>query len=141
MRDVKPFCAWAAALAIVALPALAEPSRLKPFFDAALYGSVEQVRRLVDEDKSLVKARDPSGFSVLHIVATEDRPQVQQLLLEAGADANAVNNDEVSALHIASYPSFAALLIRHGARVNLAAKNGDTPLHSHASERDSAAVA
>jgi ankyrin repeat protein len=132
--------AWAAALVILAAPALAESPPLKKFFDAALYGSVADVRRLVEQDKSLTTARDPNGFTVLHIVATEDRPEVQRLLLQSGADPNAVNDDGASPLHIASYPGFAALLLRHGARVNLATKNGDTPLHSHASERDSAEV-
>jgi ankyrin repeat protein len=95
--DVKPLYAWAAVLAIMAQPALAETARLKSFFDAALYGSVQHVRQLPAEDKSLVAARDPNGFTVLHIVATEDRPEVQRLLLESGANPNAVNRD--GALH------------------------------------------
>ena len=128
-----------AVLAVMAASA-AGPLRLKKFFDAALFAPLAEVQQLVASDKSLLSARDSMGFTVLHIVATEDRPEVQRFLLASGADPNAVNDEGISPLHIASYPGFAALLLKQGARVNLAAKNGDTPLHSHASERGSAAV-
>ena len=139
MRRMK-LGALAATLALATASAADEPSRVKKFFDAALFAPPAEVRQLVATDKSLLAARDARGFTVLHIAATEDRPEVQRLLLQSGADPNAVNDDGASPLHIASYPGFAALLLRHGARVNLATKNGDTPLHSHASERDSAEV-
>ena len=130
----------AAALAMAAASAADETPRVKKFFDAALFGSLADVRRLVTADKSLLAARDSMGFTVLHIIAGEDRPEVQRYLLESGADPNAVNDEGVSPLHIASYPAFAALLLKHRARVNLAAKNGDTPLHTIASERERADV-
>ena len=140
LRGRSVVCGLASVLAIMAAAAATDPPHLKRFFDAALFGSVAEVRRLVEADKSLLAARDSMGFTVLHIVAGEDRPEVQRFLLESGADPNAVNDEGVSPLHIASYPGFAAMLLKHGARVNLKAKNGDTPLHSHASERGSAPV-
>ena len=130
----------ALALALSAWPALAggkegAGSDVEAFFKAALHGSLSEVRSMVAADRTLVAARGRFGFTVLHELASEERFEVVEFLLGAGADPNAQGEDGIAPLHGASHPQFVELLCRRGARVDIRTNTGDTPLHSIASER------
>ncbi len=88
----------------------------------------------LDELKSLVKAgganvKDKLQTSPLHFAALYGNAASVKTLLEAGADPNALDNRGATPLVYAAY-SFekTKLLVEHGARVKVAAKNGVTPL-------------
>ena len=52
---------------------------------------VVEVRKAVDADATVVRLRDPDGNTPLHVAATIGSAAEVRLLLDRGADANAVN--------------------------------------------------
>ncbi len=74
-------------------------------------------------------AKDKLQTTPLHYAALYGNATSMKVLLEAGADANAQDNREATPLLYAAY-SFekTKLLVEHGARVKVAAKNGMSPL-------------
>lgn len=119
---------------------LANQLLVEQFFEVATSGDLEKMKNMLVSDKSLIYARGKFGFTVLHQIATEDLPELQEYLLKAGADPDAENDFGDTPLHITSHPSFAILLVRYGAKINHITKNGDTPLHTHAAEPDGNAM-
>ena len=98
---------------------MADPG--KEIIKAAKSGDAERVNSLLTNDKSLVKARDKDGSTPLHCAAWKGHQQVVALLLKAGADVNAQNENDhwgTTPLHAAAHANQAAiaqLLIDHGA--------------------------
>ena len=111
---------------------MADPS--KEIIKAAKSGDAERVSSLLANDKSLVKARDKDGSTPLHCAVWKGHLKVVALLLEAGADVNAQNENDhwgTTPLHAAAHAneaSIAQLLIDHGADVNAPDCEQRTPL-------------
>jgi uncharacterized protein len=110
-------------------------------FEAAAVGRLERVRELLEDDPALATALSPDGFTPLHLAAFFGHPEIARLLLERGADANAVarNPMRVTPLHSAAAArqiEIAELLVDHGADVNAAQERGFTPLHAAAQNGD-----
>lgn len=110
-------------------------------FEAAAIGRAERLRELLDGDPSLARAWSSDGFTALHLAAFFGRAGAAQVLLERGADPEAVSQHEfvkVTALHSAVAQEgaedgeTARALLDHGAPVNAPAEDGGTPLHSAA---------
>jgi glyoxylase-like metal-dependent hydrolase (beta-lactamase superfamily II) len=76
------------------------PSR-QNVFQAASTGNLARLRALVDADPSLVSARGPSDFTPLHAAALYGQSATAGLLLEKGADANAVARHAGTPLDVA----------------------------------------
>lgn len=132
------FCvAW---LGIVSARAAENATELRQFFEAALYGDLQQVKTMLEGNPELLHQRGEYGFSVLHEVATEQQSAVQRYLLEKGADPNATDDLGNTPLHMASYVSYAKLLVAFGAEVNAVNRDGDTPLHCHAGEQEGSSM-
>ena len=75
--------------------------------------------------------RRSGGDTPLHTAAAYGRMPIVHLLIQYGADVNAID-EERTALHSAvsrDQEDTAKLLIGYGANVNAAMDNGDTPLH------------
>ena len=87
----------------------------------------------------LLEAMDDMGCTALTKAAWRGRASVVRLLLEAGADACTKDLRGETALHHLSAPDWhqenhnfqeiAKLLITHGANLNAADEDGNTPLH------------
>lgn len=107
-------------------------------FEAAALGHVERVRELVDADPELARAFAPDGFHPLGLAAFFRQPDVVRLLLERGADVDAVaRNAQVrtTALQAAAASGdneSARLLVDAGADADAAQPGGFTALHSAA---------
>jgi len=105
--------------------------------DAAVFGQLEKVKALLQNNPKLVFSRDNSGghngVTPLHCAAMEGHKDVAELLLAYKADVNATNNSNETPLHYAAMAGrmdVAELLLAHKANVN--ARGNDlawTPLH------------
>ena len=113
---------------------------------AAKNGDTARVKELLEQDASLLLVQDKDGSTALHCAAWKGHQEVVSLLLEAGADVHAQNQNDhwgTTPLHAAAHGNrgvVAALLIQHGADIHAKDMNGNTPLH-HTKAHNAKAVA
>ncbi|MFN8611261.1 MAG: ankyrin repeat domain-containing protein [Vulcanimicrobiota bacterium] len=89
----------------------------------------EQATELLQRDPTLVRAVElPNRWTPLHRAVAFHCQTVAELLLEKGADPNALGHLGEAPLHIAGSPDIARLLIRHGARAHQTDQHGNTPM-------------
>ena len=104
--------------------------------EAAAFGRTDRLRELLDEDPSRVREDSPDGFSPLHLAVYGGSADTVRVLLERGADANAVSASAIARvppLGTAAFvrrPDLAELLLDAGADVNGQAEGGFTALDS-----------
>ncbi|KAH9055790.1 ankyrin repeat-containing domain protein [Lactarius deliciosus] len=114
-----------------------------PLHLASYYGHVKITEVLLDHGAQAV-AEDIRGRTPLHqvLLGHQNRSQsrksdpskvvrLAQRLLESGADANALNKDHGTPLHLASrlrLHEIARILVKHGADVNAENSEGKSPL-------------
>ena len=114
-------------------------------FDAACVGRVARLHELLSADPSLALARSGDGFTALHFSVFFDQPEAAVLLLDAGADVNAVADNEmkVQPLHSAiagRSRGGAVLLIHAGADVDAEQQGGFTPMDAAVQNKDTALI-
>jgi ankyrin repeat protein len=112
-------------------------------FEAAAFGRVERLRKLLDREPALARAFSGDGFTALHLAAFMGHPEAVGLLLEHGTNVNAVATSEeigpVQPLHSAAatrQAECARLLVEHGADVNARQSGGHSSLHAAAANGD-----
>ena len=110
-------------------------------FEATALGYVDRLRSCLDGDPGAAAARSPDGFTALHFAAFFGKPEVARILLEAGADVNAVadNDMRVEPLHSAAagrHLEVCRLLLAAGAEVDARQAGGFTALHAAAQNGD-----
>jgi cytohesin len=109
-----------------------------PLHLASCYGRIEIARVLLDGGAA-TNSKGNRGRSPLHVVAEggnfysrdTDAPAAQ-LLLERGADVNALDDDDQTPLHLASYfvrAEMVLVLLKAGANASAKNAQGQTPLH------------
>ena len=101
-------------------------------FNAAATGRVEDLSRLL-KDPAAVHAFAYDGWTPLHLASFFGHVGAGQVLLEAGADVNAVSNNSLTntPLHAATagkHTDVALLLLDHGARTDSLDAGNYTPL-------------
>ncbi len=110
------------------------------FFHAASIGDIDGVRTALKTNPKLIEGKDEYEFSILHFAGDDHNTMaIANLLIDAGADVNAKNDDGITPLHIVLQPEMASLLIVKGANVNAQANDGCTPLRCMAAEGDDTA--
>jgi ankyrin repeat protein len=110
-------------------------------FEAATLGDVDRLRELLDADPSLANAWSPDKGNPLHFAAFFAQPDAAGLLLERGAEPNAVAGSfgHVQPLHSAAAGRSAeivAMLLDAGADPNARQDGGFTPIHAAAQNGD-----
>jgi ankyrin repeat protein len=84
----------------------------------------------VDPKTMTVHTREPCGDTPLHIMAMRGDRYAVQLLLDAGADVNALGDMSCTPLYLAvsyKHASCVELLLAHGANPDTASELGFTP--------------
>ena len=75
---------------------LVAPDDELPVYEAAAFGRVERLRRLLDDDPAAANAWSPDGFTALHLAIFGGSEEAVRLLLERGADPNALATSEIA---------------------------------------------
>jgi ankyrin repeat protein len=111
-------------------------------FEAAAFGRLDRLGRILDDDPAQATALSGDGFTALHLAIFGGQEEAARLLLERGADANALSTNEAvrvpplgTAAFVRSVP-LARLLLDSGAKVNGRGEGGFTALHSAAQNGD-----
>jgi uncharacterized protein len=110
-------------------------------FESAALGKVDRLRGLLDADPELVRARSADDGTALHFAAFFRQPEATRLLVERGADLEAVASTfgNVTPLHSACASGereSARILLEAGADRNVRQQGGSTPLHAAAQNGD-----
>jgi ankyrin repeat protein len=66
-------------------------SGLERLMEAAKRGALDDVRAVIDGNSDLLNAKDDEGATALHYAAFEGNRPVVELLVERGADINAID--------------------------------------------------
>ncbi|RMF14683.1 MAG: hypothetical protein D6758_11095 [Gammaproteobacteria bacterium] len=119
-------------------PNLPEAARWTPLMYAVKAGDRESVKLLLKAGAD-VNARGLIGWSALHVSANKyshggDAVQadISRMLIDAGAQVNAENNQKVTPLHFAAIynrPKVGQILLAHGADRKARTIFGQTPAH------------
>ncbi|MDR3285053.1 MAG: ankyrin repeat domain-containing protein [Holosporales bacterium] len=102
-------------------------------------GEVEELILKSENKKALVNARDVFGWTPLHNAASGGNLEIVKVLLEAGANKDAIYNSYygITPLHGAAFrghTKVVKVLLKAGADKDAKGNDGCTPLHRAASE-------
>lgn len=128
------------ALDVAVVTATTEP-RIQAFLDSIYRHDNAAVRKAIASDSSLARATDAAGSSALMHAAYAGTIDAVNALIATGADINAPNNRQATALHWAVLDADKVkLLLFRGADVNARTVEGRTALHSAAMQPAGSAI-
>lgn len=91
---------WFSIIAAGAL-ILASAASAGEIHEAAKNGQVEEVRTLVASDTALINAADDAGNTPLHLACTGGQLEAARVLIDAGAELDAINKQAMTPLRLA----------------------------------------
>jgi uncharacterized protein len=104
---------------------LRAPDGELPAYEAAAFGRTERLRRLLAEDAGNADARSPDGFTALHLAIFGGSEEAVRLLLEYGADVDALATSDIARVRplgtaaFVGRPDLEKLLLEAGADPSL----------------------
>jgi ankyrin repeat protein len=122
---------------------LAEKSRLGEaldIFEAAAAGDADSLRNCLKEGPDSLRSFSGDGWTALHLAAAFGTPETVQILLESGAQVDAVSKNPQTnqplhaALALGRNPETIRLLLEAGADPNARQTAGFTPIFSAAAD-------
>lgn len=105
-------------------------------FEAAAFGRVEALRRILRDDPAQAVAFSEDGFTALHLAVFGEQKEAARLLIERGADVDALATGSIARVRPLGTAAFVRsaplmrLLLDAGADVNGAGEGGFTALDS-----------
>lgn len=94
---------------------------MAPVHDASWRGDLEELKRLVQEDRSLLTAPDELGGLPLHVASEKGHDALVEYLLDEGSPVNPFDRHSRTPLHLAArgrYAEIVRLLLKAGAAPN-----------------------
>jgi ankyrin repeat protein len=110
--------------------------------EAATFGRVDRLRQLLDEDPARVNEASSDGFSPLHLAIFGGHESTVRLLIERGADLEAVSTASIARVRpLGTAANFRALelgrlLLEAGADPNGDNPQGHTPMDTARANED-----
>jgi uncharacterized protein len=111
-------------------------------FEAAAFGRLERLDELLSARPELVNAFSSDGFTPLHLACFSGGPEATRLLVERGADLEALARSSFARVRPLGTAAFsrdresASVLLEAGADASGRGEGGFTPLHSAAQNGD-----
>ena len=132
-------------LAVVCLFCCALPTLGGEIHEAIQADDVARVKQILAADPGAINERDDGRFRELpiHIVAATGNIEITRLLLDAGADIDAGDSDNSTALGVAAMRrqgELVTLFIERGANINHRDRKADCPLSFAVYGRDEAII-
>jgi uncharacterized protein len=121
--------------------ALLEPGQ-ETVFEAAAFGRVARLEELLAADPELVRSWSEDGFTPLHLACFAGGAEATRLLVERGADLEALSTASFAKVRPLGTAAFARdhesarVLLEAGADPNGPGEGGFTPLHTAAQNGD-----
>jgi uncharacterized protein len=121
--------------------ALLEPGQ-ETVFEAAAFGRVARLEELLSERPELVRSWSEDGFTPLHLACFAGGAETTRLLVERGADLEAISTASFAKVRPLGTAAFARdhesarVLLETGADPNGTGEGGFTPLHTAAQNGD-----
>jgi uncharacterized protein len=115
-------------------------------YEAAVFGRVERLRELLEEDPSKIRKLSSDGFTPLHGAVYGGSAEGVALLLERGADPNTRSTGSIARVPPLGTAAFvrradlAALLLDGGANVDGEGEGGFTALDAAVQNEDEAMI-
>lgn len=115
-------------------------------FEAAAFGRVARLEELLSEQPELARSWSEDGFTPLHLACFAGGAEATRLLVERGADLEALSTASFAKVRPLGTAAFARdhpsarVLLEAGADPNGAGEGGFTPLHTAAQNGDAELV-